>query len=169
MSKSFWKSIGVRAGVMNATLAMSLGMGGSVVLLDADQAFAAQKRALFASAAQCRKLSDDNVALCCGALNRGFIMGRDQLALCPPMTTSAFSTSSRSPRSEGGNSHGASTGHSASQSGAGKSSGAESSGGSQSAAAGGSTPSSGGSTPSGTTTSGNNTSTSNNNNNNNNN
>ena len=78
MSK--WLSFlnGAGRGAANATLAFSVVVAGTA-LLSANTSYAASKRALFVSAAQCRSLNDDNLATCCGALNRGAVMSAAQL------------------------------------------------------------------------------------------
>jgi hypothetical protein len=48
-------------------------------------------------------LTDDNVGLCCYALNKKFILTQQQLEMCPPMTTSAISAQSSRDREGGGN------------------------------------------------------------------
>jgi hypothetical protein len=62
-------------------------------VIQTEHGYAQTRRALFASASQCRQLTDDNVGLCCYALNKKFILTQQQLAMCPPITTSAISAS----------------------------------------------------------------------------
>ncbi|HMF67965.1 MAG TPA: hypothetical protein VK602_10195, partial [Phyllobacterium sp.] len=94
------KIIKAKRGGLLAVMAIST-LGLVSTALSGGPAYAQTKRALFASAAQCRTLTDENAGLCCFALNKRWVLSKQQLDMCPPLTTSAISTSSSSERSGG--------------------------------------------------------------------
>ena len=95
---------GARRSGFFAIVAIST-LGLIATISQSETAYAQTKRSLFASAAQCRKLTENNAAQCCFALNKRAILTKKQLEMCPPLTTAAISTPlSKSTDHEGGRS-----------------------------------------------------------------
>ena len=72
------KIIKAKRGGLLAVMAIST-LGLVSTTFSSAPAYAQSKRALFASAAQCRTLTNDNAGLCCFALNRKLILSKQQL------------------------------------------------------------------------------------------
>ncbi|PSH68320.1 hypothetical protein CU102_13540 [Phyllobacterium brassicacearum] len=69
---------------------MVLAVGAAAFFAQVEPVQAKSKRALFASAAQCRQLTKANMETCCYALNSRLVLARQQKAMCPPRSTGAI-------------------------------------------------------------------------------
>ena len=67
-----------------------LAVGAAAFFAQVEPVHAKSKRVLFASAAQCRHLTEANMETCCHALNSRFVLSRRQKATCTPLTTASI-------------------------------------------------------------------------------
>ena len=69
-----------------------LAAGAAAFFVQVEPVHAKSKRALFASAAQCRHLTEADMETCCYALNSRFVLSRPQKATCAPSSTDTVGT-----------------------------------------------------------------------------